>query len=509
MNEQNFNDGQVPVLEPQQTLIGAWELVGQTFKFVHQNWKSLLKSIAIPFLISLTIVVCLFLSSDYVLGLGLSHNLVYRIFVFIAQSTLVSFVALPLFVCVYEIIFKLEEKSSPLFIYRRSFDIFLPLFLTQILCFLVTLGSSIFLIIPGIFFAIATLFYIFFVVSRKARGMDSCVLSWSIVRGRWWKVIGRIVLMELTVLIPLVGILIILGIASATLIPLVVFLVAKFVSSTVISAVIYYFFFILAISLFVALELFFMFIIVSNIGLLFKSLLKTATPVDESWKKRKRITLWFFAALGIIVFGLFQIFLIPRIENWEKTLLTNRHSSVKRDDSQISFEQKIAPAVPKVEAPHSVIDKSLLQPAVYIDKVFAFKINLPINWQKAVKENGSKNEISFVSKDSNVLADLNVYSDVVARVLTPEEEEGFLDVVRDGVILNNPGFALVGRGNRFMEYTITDPTIANSATVKGQMYFHFTKDRVYVVTIRAFSSDADKLLNLLNMSVQTFGAEIK
>lgn len=70
------------------------------------------------------------------------------------------------------------------------------LWLVILVSFFVTL-ASLFLVIPGIIVAIYLSFYSYVFIIEGEKGMNALKRSWSLVKGNWWKVFGRLFLLNI------------------------------------------------------------------------------------------------------------------------------------------------------------------------------------------------------------------------------------------------------------------------------------------------------------------------
>jgi hypothetical protein len=94
--------------------------------------------------------------------------------------------------------------------YKFGFSMFWSFVLVLIINGFVGLGSFVLLVIPGIIVAVYTCMYAFTRVLDDKRGFSSLAESYTLVRGRWWPVLGRLLFIGL---IMLIGYLILMGIA--------------------------------------------------------------------------------------------------------------------------------------------------------------------------------------------------------------------------------------------------------------------------------------------------------
>ncbi len=81
--------------------------------------------------------------------------------------------------------------------YRASLGFFWPGVWIGILSFLAIMGASIMLIIPGIWLAVAMSFFDYALVIENRRGIDALRQSREYVKGYWWPVFGRTLLLGL------------------------------------------------------------------------------------------------------------------------------------------------------------------------------------------------------------------------------------------------------------------------------------------------------------------------
>ncbi len=67
------------------------------------------------------------------------------------------------------------------------------------------------LIIPGIYLAIQLSFVLYAITIEGDSGIDGMKSSWALVKGRWWPVLGSVVLPQLFIFIPMVAVGVIAG----------------------------------------------------------------------------------------------------------------------------------------------------------------------------------------------------------------------------------------------------------------------------------------------------------
>ncbi len=90
-----------------------------------------------------------------------------------------------------------KEKIGIIKAYKRAWPKILSYLWISILVGLITFIGFIFLIVPGIVFAIWFSFAAFILVVEGAKGMSALLKSKEYVKGRWWPVFGRILFISL------------------------------------------------------------------------------------------------------------------------------------------------------------------------------------------------------------------------------------------------------------------------------------------------------------------------
>lgn len=80
---------------------------------------------------------------------------------------------------------------------RKAKPFFWPMVVASLLSGLVTYGGFV-IIVPGIFFAIALSFVSYVILTENVRGFAALQRSRELVRGYWWAVLGRLLLLALS-----------------------------------------------------------------------------------------------------------------------------------------------------------------------------------------------------------------------------------------------------------------------------------------------------------------------
>ena len=92
-------------------------------------------------------------------------------------------------------------SSSIKELYRFSFKLFWPSLLITFLVTIVGLGATIPFIIPGIIVSVYLAFARYFLVLEDKRGMEALTNSYYYVKGLWWKVLSRLVVLGLVIIL--------------------------------------------------------------------------------------------------------------------------------------------------------------------------------------------------------------------------------------------------------------------------------------------------------------------
>ena len=85
--------------------------------------------------------------------------------------------------------------------YRNSVRILFPAAWIMILSTLTVVGGGFLFIIPGIFLSTALCLSMYILVVENKRGMSALVSSWNYVKGYWWAVFGRAVVLAILIFI--------------------------------------------------------------------------------------------------------------------------------------------------------------------------------------------------------------------------------------------------------------------------------------------------------------------
>lgn len=170
---------------PKIALRSVGALFGDTWKLYKTRWQVLVEIVLLP-----TLVIAL----GYVLlgiGAGLGHWLM-------VLGGLIVFVGYIVFVfSTLSVIYSIHNTTGVDASYQATIKWFWPFVWVVILEALAVMGGFVMLIIPGIWLSFAlTLFSYAFVVERR-RGIDALRQSKDYIKGYWWAVAGRVILLGL------------------------------------------------------------------------------------------------------------------------------------------------------------------------------------------------------------------------------------------------------------------------------------------------------------------------
>jgi hypothetical protein len=167
---------------------GPIELLKFGWNTFTKHWKKLSLIILVPFVIY-AVGVLIFI------GATVSGLFIGGIVAFIAiVAAYVFFIAAVL--AIISAIHKIHiDPGTPITVkglYRQAFSSFWPFVLLLIVAGFVNMGSLALLFIPGIFVIVSCSLYMFTFTIDGKRHFNALVESYNLVRGRWWRVFGRL-----------------------------------------------------------------------------------------------------------------------------------------------------------------------------------------------------------------------------------------------------------------------------------------------------------------------------
>ncbi len=72
-----------------------------------------------------------------------------------------------------------------------GWNLFVPLFVVNLLCILAVLAGGVAFVLPGIWLAVSLSLAPYVLVAENKRGLEALYGSHALIRGRWWPVVGR------------------------------------------------------------------------------------------------------------------------------------------------------------------------------------------------------------------------------------------------------------------------------------------------------------------------------
>lgn len=172
-------------------LAGPGELLKSAWDLFKKNWRMLIMIAAVP--AALTLVGQLFSTGGALLAAVAAILVIAGVVLSLAmQGAMIDAVRQ------YSI-----NPSAILTVkgqYKFGFKYFWPLILVVIIEMFVLGGSTILFVIPGIIIAVYTIVYVMALLVDDKRGFSALTESWRLVKGHWWGVLGRMIILLLVVL---------------------------------------------------------------------------------------------------------------------------------------------------------------------------------------------------------------------------------------------------------------------------------------------------------------------
>ena len=166
---------------PKISLRSLGSLFCDTWKLYKERWQVLVEIVLLPALVTILGYVLVSLGSPFSIFGGVIALMGWILFIF----------------SVLPIIFSIHNTAGVDASYDATIGWFWPFVWATILELLAVLGGSIMLIIPGIWLAFALSFMAYVFVIEHRRGIDALRQSKDYVRGYWWAVAGRVILLSL------------------------------------------------------------------------------------------------------------------------------------------------------------------------------------------------------------------------------------------------------------------------------------------------------------------------
>jgi hypothetical protein len=160
-------------------------LFSDSWKLYKERWQVLVEIVLLPTLVVMLGYVLLSLGLPFSILGGLIVSIGYVIF---------AFSMLP-------VIFSLHHTAGTDASYKATIGWFWPFVWVTILEALAVMGGFMMLIIPGIWLSIALMLVAYVFVIEHRRGVDALRQSKDYIKGYWWAVMGRVLLLGLIFLV--------------------------------------------------------------------------------------------------------------------------------------------------------------------------------------------------------------------------------------------------------------------------------------------------------------------
>ena len=160
-------------------------LFSDSWKLYKERWQVLVEIVLLPTLVVALGYVLFYLGSPFSLLGGLIIFIGYIIFVF----------------SMLPVIFSLHHTAGVDASYKATIGWFWPFVWVTVLEILAVMGGSIMLIIPGIWLAVALMLMAYVFVIEHRRGVDALRQSKDYIKGYWWAILGRVLLLGLIFLV--------------------------------------------------------------------------------------------------------------------------------------------------------------------------------------------------------------------------------------------------------------------------------------------------------------------
>jgi hypothetical protein len=171
---------------PKISLNPIGSLFSDAWRLYKERWSVLIEIILLPTLVVILGTVLI------VLDLGSLFRVLGGLIVFIGWITF-AYSVLP-------IIYSVHHATGVDASYKATIGWFWPFVWLGILEFLAVIGAYVMLIIPGLWLGLAVSFAVYVFVIEGRRGIDALRQSKDYVKGYWWAVLGRVLLLELVYL---------------------------------------------------------------------------------------------------------------------------------------------------------------------------------------------------------------------------------------------------------------------------------------------------------------------
>jgi len=175
--------------EPKIALRSIGSLFSDAWALYKERWSVLVEIVLLPTLIVLLGAVII------ALDLGSLSRVIGELVVFVGWVTFVY--------SVLPIVYSIHHGAGVDASYKATIGWFWPYVWLVILEILAVMGGFVMLIIPGIWLSIALSFAVYTFVIEHRRGIDALRASKAYVKGYWWAILGRGLLLAIIYIVPM------------------------------------------------------------------------------------------------------------------------------------------------------------------------------------------------------------------------------------------------------------------------------------------------------------------
>jgi hypothetical protein len=174
----------VPQISPAGSFDGPVALTKFAWKMFTKNWKTLGLIMLVPIVLYVAGMLLMITKSSA--GSVIGFILIIAEYVFFIAAIPASIQA------VHRLTVEPNTPVSVKSQYKFGFSIFWSFILLMIIMGAVNMGSSVLLVIPGIVVMVYAVFSYYTLTIDGKRNFAALTESFSLIRGRWWKVFGRL-----------------------------------------------------------------------------------------------------------------------------------------------------------------------------------------------------------------------------------------------------------------------------------------------------------------------------
>lgn len=198
-----MDEVKAPVKQTTTPLVGPGTILEASFEVYKKLWKQLLVLAIFPYLSIIllavaavgviALIVLLFSSHNYAASIAVAAIAIVAAVVYLSITFSIGGVAQ---------IFVIASREKPISVgeaLKKAWKVLWAYWAVGFLVSVMVLGGYLFFIIPGIIFSIWFMFAVYVVALEGIGGMDALMKSREYVRGRWWSMLGRWLLIVIVV----------------------------------------------------------------------------------------------------------------------------------------------------------------------------------------------------------------------------------------------------------------------------------------------------------------------